>query len=166
MLKLAPVCPVLPGDTRITMVYVSPLDPADLIPKEQLLQQLRKEAPDFMAEILGLEIPASGDRLNVPVVMTSEKMTAERASQSRLEEFIAECCFHVTGSMIKYSEFVDRFYEWLDASEKYDWSKHKVGKALPHTCPRADVPSTGSSVWATCPGRHGSPARRSRRSWP
>lgn len=129
-------CPVFPGDTRITMVHVSPLAPEDLIPKERLLEGLRKEASDFMAEILALEIPQSNDRLNVPVVETGEKLNAQRANLTRLEAFIQEHTEHVTGQMIKFSEFVERFHEWLDATDIHEWSKNRVGKELPPHMPK------------------------------
>ena len=49
-------CPIFPGDTRITMIYVPGLDPIELIPKRELLPMLIKEAPDFLADILRLII--------------------------------------------------------------------------------------------------------------
>jgi hypothetical protein len=145
-------CPVLPGDTRITMVYVPPLDPDDLIPKEQLLQQLRKEASDFMAEVLALEIPPSGDRLAVPVIVTGEKLNAQRQNLTKLEEFILDKCYNVTGRMVRLAEFVERFHDWLDPGEVVEWSKQTVGKNLPPQYPKGRRPqdnqvNIGNLAW-------------------
>ena len=129
-------CPILPGDSRITMSHVPTIDPADLIPKKQLLTQLQKEAPDFLAAILALELPASGDRLNVPVVATSEKRHAERANQTYLEYFFDEKCFFVPGSIVLFSEFYDRFQEWADVDQLRTWTKIKIGKELPAHFPK------------------------------
>jgi hypothetical protein len=128
-------CPILPGDTRITMVHVSPLDPVDLIPKEQLLRMLQKEAPDFMAAVLSLEIPPSNDRLNIPVVETGEKVVAQESNRTELERFIIARIHSFDGVVIKFSEFYDRFIEGLDANERNDWSKIRVGRELPPHMP-------------------------------
>jgi hypothetical protein len=133
-------CPIFQGDTRITMVHVKPLKPEDLIPKEALLEMLRKEASDFLAEVLGLEIPPSGDRLNLPVIVTGEKLNAQRFNETRLESFLSERCFGVDGRMIRLGEFVEKFHEWLDAQDVHEWSKRKVGKELPPHYPKGRSP--------------------------
>jgi hypothetical protein len=126
-------CPVFPGDTRITMLHVDALHPSELIPKRQMLTLLEKEAPDFLAEILNLEIPSSGDRLNIPAIETPDKVDASEANLTDLEAFLKECCFHVTGKKIKFRTFYERFMEWEGLSrdaEQY-WTDKRVGKSLP-----------------------------------
>jgi hypothetical protein len=123
-------CPVFPGDTRITMIFVENLDPLDLIPKRKLLHQLQGEAPDFLAAIMDLEIPASNDRLNVPVIGTIDKSMAQELNQTELERFISEKCRKVPGRRIKFSNFYDKFEEWADPDEIRKWSKIRVGREI------------------------------------
>lgn len=129
-------CPVTFGDSRITMVHVPVLDPIDLIPKREMLARLEKEASDFLAAVMTLEIPPSGDRLNVPVIATDEKLAAEKHSQTLLEMFITENVHLVHGRMIRISEFFDRFQNWLDPSAIHDWSKIRVGREMPVKFPK------------------------------
>jgi len=124
-------CPVFPGDTRITMVYVDKIPKEEWESKRDLLNRLKKEAPDFLGEIMRLDIPKSTDRLNIPVLATSEKAILQKQNQNALDQFIEEACFHAPGYMIKFSDFYDKFILWLDTGESYNWSKQKVGKSLP-----------------------------------
>ena len=129
-------CPIFSGDTRITMCYVEPLDPTMLIPKKQLLPMLEKEAPDFMAELLSLELPPSLDRLNVPVIMTEDKGMVQSLNKTHLELFLDEKCRSVPGKMLKFSDFFDKFQEWLDPNEVHRWSKIRVGREIPPNYPK------------------------------
>ena len=137
-------CPIFSGDTRITMAYVGPLDPFDLIPKRKLIPMLEAEAPDFLCGILNLEIPESNDRLNVPVITTSDKIFAQELNMDDLDRFIKEKCQLVAGHVIKFSEFFDRFLEYLDSTELHKWSKIRVGRQLnPQVNPKARMHGTG-----------------------
>lgn len=129
-------CPIFSGDTRITMCYVEALDPIELIPKKALIPMLEKEAPDFIAEILKLDLPASHDRLNVPVITTEDKMMVQQLNQSQLEVFITEKCQHAAGRMLKFSDFFDKFQEWLDPNEISRWSKVRVGREISPIYPK------------------------------
>lgn len=126
-------CPVFPGDTRITVAYVGDLDAVNMIPKKHLLPMLEKEAPDFLAELLGLEIPPSNDRLNVPVIMTEDKELIQQANRTILEVFLEEQCHYVPGKVIKYSDLWDRFEIYLQASGKEAgyWTIRRMGQELP-----------------------------------
>ena len=124
-------CPVFPGDTRITMIYVDAIPEEQWENKRDLMAKLKKEAPDFLGEIMRLDLPQSTDRLNVPVITTSEKAILQKQNQNALEQFIDEQCYHAPGYTIKFSEFYEAFIKWLDTSEVYNWSKQKVGKSLP-----------------------------------
>jgi hypothetical protein len=129
-------CPIFPGDTRIVYCQVEPLNPEEMIPKRQLIPKLEKEAPDFLAELLNLEIPLSPDRLNIPVIVTQEKTIAEDANKSHLEQFIDDLVHHVTGRMIKFSEFYEKFIDWLDPMERALWTKNRMGRELPPKFPK------------------------------
>lgn len=127
-------CPVFPGDTRITMSLVPKLE--ELIPKRELIVLLDQEGPDFIAEILGLEIPQSNDRLSLPVLMTEDKQAAEYANQSMLEMFLTEKTYPAQGHWVKFSELYNLFTEWLDPNEVAKWSKIRVGKEIPPKFPK------------------------------
>jgi len=124
-------CPVFPGDTRIVASYVKNLDFDKKIPRRKFLPLLMNEAPDFLAELLNLDIPESNDRLSVPVVETEDKIVIQRMNQTALETFIEENCVPASGYMIKFSEFYDKFREGVDPAEAATWTKIAIGKGIP-----------------------------------
>ncbi len=125
-------CPILPGDTRITMIHVPKLPIEQMIPKAILLKRLEQEAPDFLRAVLDLEIPKSNDRLNIPMLETDEKATLADRNKNLLMQFIQENCWNVTGHTIKYSDFYSRFCNFIKKSgEESEWSQIKVTRALP-----------------------------------
>lgn len=129
-------CPVFSGDTRITMCFVDKLSPLDMIPRKRLYPLLQKEAPDFLAEILSLDIPESNSRLHVPIINTEAKKAVQKLNQSPLDGFIEEMCIPTPGQMIKVSEFYNKFYNWLDPNEQGKWSKIKMNRSLPPQFPK------------------------------
>lgn len=134
--------PIMEGDTRIVMMYVSEITPTDKIPKKFFMQQLQKEAPDFIAELLRIEIPESNDRLNVPVITTEEKVRAQQASQTYLETFLNENYFFIPGEAILFRQLVDDFHEWLPANERDNWNMKTIGQSLPQNFVKGRSPST------------------------
>lgn len=129
-------CPIFTGDTRITMIYVGPIEPLDMIPKKMLLPLLEKEAPDFLAELTSIELPPSNDRLNVPIITTEDKNLAQELNQTEFERFIAEKCNYIPGAWIKFSDLYDRFIEAVDPNEMHKWTKVRVGRSLPPNYPK------------------------------
>jgi len=129
-------CPIFSGDTRITVIVVEPLSSDELVPKTILLESLRREAPDFLAGILSLEIPISNDRLSLPTIETQFKEQASRVNATQLEVFIMEETFPIDGKKIKFSEFCERFAKWVDnAEEMLKWSKNTIRKEIPPKYP-------------------------------
>lgn len=126
-------CPIFPGDTRITMINVLPLSIEELIPKKVLIPLLEKEAPDFLAAVMSLELPPSHDRLNLPVIETEDKALAMEVNKTPLEQFIDEQCFLIDGECILFSEFYDKFIKWLDPNERDFWTKIRLSRMLPST---------------------------------
>ena len=124
-------CPVFPGDTRVVVVHVPALNPLHLIPKRQLLEELEKEAQDFITEILSLELPPSNDRLNIPPIMTEAKADLQMSNETELQTFLREQCYYVEGSTLSIDVFCDEFFKTLDAMQVSKWSKIKVGKEMP-----------------------------------
>lgn len=120
-----------PGDSRITAIHVNALDPGKMIPKEELIGLLRREAPHFLNHILGLEIPPSGSRLKVPIVETSEKIALSQQNETPLEEFIELNCHYVPGKAILLSEFWDKFQSMLEPEDRGVWTKHSIKKNMP-----------------------------------
>ena len=133
-------CPIFPGDTRIVVLFVDELK--EPIPKRILVESLRTEAPKFMALILNYQLPTSPDRLNIPVITTSDKSNIESSNRTLLESFIDDCCFRTNGEMLKFSDFYNRFIEWMGPTTEY-WSKQRVGKELPPQYPKGRLPATG-----------------------
>lgn len=127
-------CPIFPGDTRITMIEVPKIK--NPIQKKQLFIQLEKEAPDFLSELLNLELPSSPDRLNLPIIETAAKRLVEAANRSHLDEFLTSMIHHSPGECIKFSEFYDTFIEWLDESDRAIWNKNKVSRELKPQFPK------------------------------
>ena len=124
-------CPIFSGDTRVTVIYVPPLEITELIPKKILLPRLEKEAPDFLAEIMSLSLPPSNDRLNVPVVASEDKHFIAEMAATPLERFIKEHCKLVPGGLIKFGDFYDKFANFCDPDEIRNWGKRTVGQQLP-----------------------------------
>lgn len=140
-------CPILPGDARIVYINVPSLTSDKKIPKRQMIVRLEKEAPDFLAAVLRLEIPQSNDRLMLPVVATEEKNIAEDANKTLLQHFLDEHCHHVTGEMIKYGEFYERFTTWLSVGDRIEWTKVKTGRELPPKFPKGRVMREGAQFY-------------------
>jgi hypothetical protein len=133
-------CPVIPGDTRITVIEVPDLLPEQEIPKSILQKRLEEEAPHFMHTLMNLELPQAQGRLRLPVVNTYKKQRSEEMHRTPLESFIREQCYPAPGQKILFAEFYEKYINWLDPAERYQWSKIKVSRGLP-----SDTPSGASN---------------------
>jgi hypothetical protein len=108
-----------------------------MIPKKRLLVLLEKEAQHFITAVMSLDLPPSIDRLNIPVITTEDKKLTEQMNQSTLQRFITEKCIPVNGCKIKFSDFYDKFVEWMDSNEISFWTKNRVGREFPPQFPKA-----------------------------
>jgi hypothetical protein len=133
-------CPIFPGDTRITMITVPEIDPIEMIPKKQLLDQLEKEAQHFLTAMLALELPESNDRLNVPVIDTYDKSLVMAGNKSIIELFLSQICVYAPGYMVKYSDIFNRFLSWVGPQKSIEWSKIRFGRELPPIYPKGRNP--------------------------
>ncbi len=124
-------CPVFPGDTRITMCYVDEITAE--IPKKELFARLENEAPDFITDLLHLEIPRSGGRLNIPVIITGEKEMVQASNETVIETFLREKTYNVPGEMVLFKDMYTAFLDWLEPTEHFNWNKIKFGKEMPTT---------------------------------
>jgi len=119
-------CPVFPGDTRITVIRV-PILESD-IPKKTLMTRLQAESPDFIAELLRLELPRPPDRLNLPVIETSDKSAAQAATRDELQQFLLEHVEVCNGSYILFSEMFEKFKSQNDNMTNSRWSPIRFGR--------------------------------------
>jgi hypothetical protein len=87
----ADACPVFPGDTRITVIYVDKLE--KIIPPNVFKGLLEKEAQHFITEMLHLELPPPSSRLNVPIIETDEKIQLQEYNLDALQVFVKENVF-------------------------------------------------------------------------
>lgn len=133
-------CPVMPGDTRIVVIYVN--KPKTVIPKNELEERLKNEASYFLHYLMELEIPKTNSRLRIPIVITQEKKEQEASNRSDLEAFIEEHCFHIPGACTQFSVFYEKFIASLPQARKYDWSLQKVGRQFPKKFPKGKFPGT------------------------
>lgn len=140
-------CPVFPGDTRITMINVVALTDAEYIAKRDLILLLQNEAPDFLGSVLNMEIPKVKDRLNLPVIATAEKLRAEKSNQNELDAFLEDMCHEWPGRAMLWSEFYDKFKEWLEPERESLWSKRKTGQNMPSKFPKGRNMKDGAKFY-------------------
>ena len=95
------------GDTRITALAVAIL--MNMIPKGLLEQRLRKEAPYFLRTLLTTHIPATPDRLRVPMLASQNKTDLESMNQEPWEAFASEVLFPCDGSEVKFADFYEKY---------------------------------------------------------
>lgn len=130
-------CPILPGDTRITTVFVDRFKTE--INKAELQNQLRKERAAFLHTIMNIELPLPEGRLNMPVIETGDKALAEEKEENDVDGFIREYCYYVEGTVIKFSDF----YEHMVKETGSTLTKQEVGRLLPPQFPRGKWKGTG-----------------------
>jgi phage/plasmid-associated DNA primase len=140
-------CPVFPGDTRITAIYVSDLLEDQTIAKPKMEVFLDQEAPHFLHTIMHMDLPPIMGRLRLPVVTTASKLSAEEANQTELEQFIAQCCENTPERHTLFADFYDRFQQWLPPGEKHAWSKKRVSSELPIRHPT--IAKTGNKLYVS-----------------
>ncbi len=128
-------CPVVSDDTRIMVIEVPDLLSEQDIPKEVFLKLLEDEAPAFMHTLMNLELPQAQGRLHLPVVDTYKRQRSKDMSQDSLQVFTKEVAHYAPGEKILYAEFYEKFITWMDTSERFEWSKAKVSRALPSDTP-------------------------------
>lgn len=128
-------CPVFPGDTRITVIYVPEL--INEIPKTILTKRLEEEAPAFMRTILNLVLVplGAGGRLRLPVVSTDRKKKSESLNTTALERFIEAEVHYAPGQRVLFQDFYAAFEKSLDPAEDTGWTRRRVSNELPERFP-------------------------------
>jgi hypothetical protein len=123
-------CPVMPGDTRITMLYVPALSVDQEVPKMILKKQLEKEAPHFLRTLMDLEIPDTDGRLRIPVLQTHNKEMLEALNTTPLDRFLDEV-YYKRGHKVLFSKFVTKFHESMPVEERAFWTSNRITRNLP-----------------------------------
>lgn len=122
-------CPIFPGDTRITMISVGPVD--NEIPKKVLLENVASEGPAFLRTLLDLPLPAVEGRLRLPVVNTEFKRQAENNSRTAIDEFLTEVVHYVQGEKLLLADLYKKYSEWAGGDAKTWLSSREFSKQLP-----------------------------------
>lgn len=121
-------CPIFPGDTRITVIRV-PILESDT-PKKLLMTKLQSEAPDFIAELMRLELPKPPDRLNLPVVDTVDKTEAQASTRDELQLFLSENVEPSDGDYITFNDLYEKFRSGNDGMTNSKWSPIRFGREV------------------------------------
>lgn len=119
--------PILPGDTRITAIWVQKVAAEDEIPKEDLLSKLLSEAPGFIATVSAMARPKVIGRLTVPAIETADKKEQADASRTELESWLE------TANWLTMTEaqLVGGFLDSLAPSERASWDRARILRELP-----------------------------------
>lgn len=124
--------PIEADDTRIVVCLVPPIPPEEMMSPYELRIKLRKEASDFLTELMYLELPEQPrDRMALPVLETEEKIRATRAKQTVVESFIGEYCFSIPGSTLRGVELYEEFSRQLDPQDRAQWPKRRFQNEIP-----------------------------------
>ena len=129
-------CPIFPGDTRITMINVSPLTHIDNdgtmiddeIPENIMDENLKKEAPFLLHDLLNVELPQPEGRLGVPVIQTYKKDAFTQVNKTPIQLFIDEQLFVVNGISTDWKQIANAFNAYLNSSKFPDAVKNKYTK--------------------------------------
>ena len=126
-------CPILPGDTRITVIEVPPLPSGTEIDKFKLMPALKDEGPAGLYSLFYLELPLVIGRLRIPVLETETKKETMCSNRLELDVFIEEEMFEVGGHIVSVQEFYARFNEWLPPERRSYWTRQRMTRSMPST---------------------------------
>lgn len=134
-------CPVLPGDTRINVMYVPPIQ--DEIPKSTLLQRLDEEGPAFMRTLLDLRLIRAEGRLRLPVVENDHKKEVMEDNRHPLECFLENQCYEVPGKSVPFTDFFSKFLESLPSDLREVYKESEIRKLMARQKPLGLRPGEG-----------------------
>ena len=125
----ADYCPILPGDTRITMFNMGMPDKE--IPKHIILQQCEQEAAAFINTLISFELSETIGRLKIPVIITQQKLDEQEFNEDLLIQFFKDRVYNINGSKILLNDLYNAFIIWLPSEERSNWTSRRVAKNLP-----------------------------------
>lgn len=119
--------PVLPGDTRITELYVDIAENPEA--KDAFRAKLKEEGAAFLYAALHEPLPEQTGRLFIPALGTQGKVEQAGAARTELEEWME------THAWIELAEdsMVAAFLDWLPVGSKASWNRGRVMRELPPT---------------------------------
>lgn len=133
--------PIFSGDTRVTLMYVPEI--TEKIPKRDLWVLLKKEAPDFLAALMLMDVPDSRDRLMIPVINTIDKEEAEYRNMTVVEKFFKDHIHYIPGAYVSSEELFKAFCK-ENPTEATSWSRNKFGREVPRNIVRGRISKTGT----------------------
>jgi hypothetical protein len=148
----ADFCPIFPGDTRITMICVSPLGDKE-IGRDKFHEFLTAEAPHYLYTLLNIPLPEPEGRLRIPVIDTGNKARVQDNRRPLLEQFIAEHCHAIPGGKVRFKDLYENFIEWIGHEERTKWTKRRVLQELklPHGVHAENMKWVGNISWDDSP---------------
>lgn len=114
--------PVWPGDSRMTLIHVP--KPTAPIPKLQLLDSLKAEAPHFMATLKSLTLPKPFSRLWLPPIETDQK-SAQADQVAPMAIFVRERCRLHPDARVGRTQLRFAYNTWAEG-EDFPTLSHKV----------------------------------------
>lgn len=125
--------PVFPGDTRITAMNVPSLE--EEIPRDQLQELLKKEAPSFMRTLMDFTIPEATGRLMLPIIETQGKVEAAAGNVDEVSRFIEDNCYKTPGAAVTFVEFKTKFLDSLEEFQRSEWPDRLITSELDELFP-------------------------------
>ena len=138
----ADYCPILPGDTRITMIYVAPFE-GEEVPKHELMPMLKAEAPAFLSTVKRLDLPPPNSRLRIPVLETQDKREQQAGNRTDLQAWLEDFTFMVPGQAVRLQDLYEAFMKRLPSEKRVHWVKRRFSRELPPHLPRGRYTGTG-----------------------
>lgn len=119
--------PILPGDTRITEIFVD--SPDAPVAKELFMAALARECGAFLHLALNYKLPEAAGRLLIPALGTQGKEEQANAARTELEDWMEN------HPWLEISEdaMVGAFLEWLPSVTRNQWDRGRVLRELPPT---------------------------------
>lgn len=120
-------CAVFPGDSRITVCRVEKAEAQ--VPKEELLQRLKAEGPQFTKTLLEKRVPEAKTRLRVGVLENDAKRRMLENARSALEAWLDANL----DKALKMDDktLVAQFMEDVGPREALKWDAMRVMRELP-----------------------------------
>jgi len=134
--------PIEDGDTRITVIEVSPLK--KIVPKEIMENFLRQEASYFLKQVLDVTLPDPIDRLRIPTLTSSAKHDLEQMNKTPVDMCASEILIPCSGAKVSISDFYERYKEFCGTSLKSNDTVISVTRQLKS---RSDIYLIGRSKY-------------------
>jgi|SaaInlV_135m_DNA_1039713.scaffolds.fasta_scaffold02983_4 hypothetical protein len=132
--------PMFDGDTRIVLIGVSEFGDGEEIDRHILDQRVQTENPAFIYTLLNYALPEPTGRLQIPVVMTSDKMSTMESKMTAFDTFLKDRVHLINGQLLNVSELYLAARNWI--TKEYgsqiadEWSDRKMAMSVPRSWPK------------------------------